>query len=352
MMKTSKKAKERHKSVAQQLRLQLRKKSVKRLNQTIKRKNIQVQKLQEKLSLTAENSYSPSVHELRKELSVVKRKHRRLKAYDKIKTECLLCTTADEELAQMADKVKSRDATIRMLENENIELEDMVDKLKTTGSADTKICQKEGNMFTTETRMFVYDALINHVPNTSIPKLLQQFAKRTGLHLDSVPTRNSVEMMARELGVISDFEVAEVLLENQNFTLGFDATTQEVVHVNGIHVTSADKCYVIAIDALAGGTAEDYENHITTSIHRVAEVYATFHDTDFEPCREKIVKNITNTMTDRVAVNHATISRLEETWNKHLNELNCHLHPLETISSSCRSVLKGLEIEKGKLYGH
>lgn len=55
-------------------------------------------------------------------------------------------------------------------------------------------------------------------------------------------------------------------------------------------------------------------------------------------------------MTDRFAVNHSTIQK-SETWGKSLNELNCNLHPLDTIASSCRSALKSLEIQKGQLYG-
>ena len=36
---------------------------------------------------------------------------------------------------------------------------------------------------------------------------------------------------------------------------------------------------------------------------------------------------------------------------KSLNELNCHLHPLNTIISSCPSSLKNLETVKGQLFG-
>lgn len=58
-------------------------------------------------------------------------------------------------------------------------------------------------------------------------------------------------------------------------------------------------------------------------------------------------------MTDRAAVNHATIVRLENTWEIHLNELNCHLHPLDTIASSSRSALKEAEprVPIKKLFG-
>jgi len=63
------------------------------------------------------------------------------------------------------------------------------------------------------------------------------------------------------------------MLENKDMTLGFDATTQEGVHVNSIHVTSSDKCHIIAVDPLAGGTAEDYELHINQSIENLVEVH-------------------------------------------------------------------------------
>ena len=48
-------------------------------------------------------------------------------------------------------------------------------------------------------------------------------------------------------------------------------------------------------------------------------------------------------MSDRAVVNHATIQRLELSWRKSLNELNCHLHPLDTIASKTRSTLKIME---------
>ena len=64
-----------------------------------------------------------------------------------------------------------------------------------------------------------------------------------------------------------------------------------------------------------------------------------------------MINNVTNCMTDRAAANHATIVLVNEAWEKTLNELNCHLHPLDTIASSARSALKQLETVKGKLFG-
>ena len=64
-----------------------------------------------------------------------------------------------------------------------------------------------------------------------------------------------------------------------------------------------------------------------------------------------LINNISNTLTDRVAANHAAIEKVKEMWGKHLNHLNCHLHPLDTTATSCRSALKSLEESKGQLYG-
>ena len=50
-------------------------------------------------------------------------------------------------------------------------------------------------------------------------------------------------------------------------------------------------------------------------------------------------------------MNHATSVLVNEAWEKTLNELNCHLHLLDTIASSVRSALKQLEMAKGMLYG-
>ena len=53
--------------------------------------------------------------------------------------------------------------------------------------------------------------------------------------------------------------IAEIIAGENNLTLGFDATTQEGVHVNSIHVTTTTKCVALAVvDELPGGTAEDY----------------------------------------------------------------------------------------------
>ena len=73
---------------------------------------------------------------------------------------------------------------------------------------------------------------------------------------------------------------------------------------------------------------------------------------DYPQCCSTIIKNISNTMTDRVVMNHAAIRNVNENWGKTLDELHCHLHPQDTIASYCRSTLKALETCSGCLFGN
>lgn len=159
--------------------------------------------------------------------------------------------------------------------------------------------------------------------------------------------------MARELGAISELHVAETILSSENVTLGFDATTEEGLHINSIHFTTKDSCLVAAVDELPGGTGKDYANHITQTVDNLCNTYAYFHDEDcdVQDIRKRFVSKITNTMSDRCAANGAAIKEVCEVWHKNINQLNCHLHPLDTIASSTRSTLKKLETAKGSLFG-
>ena len=106
------------------------------------------------------------------------------------------------------------------------------------------------------------------------------------------------------------------------------------VHINSIHVTTVSSCYVIAVDEMSGGTAVDYSDHICQSIDNLASRYSEYTDTKFQTTRTNIIDNISNCMMDRVAGNHGAIVLVNEAWHKTISELNCHLHPLDSIASS------------------
>lgn len=326
---------------------------VKHLRQLLKRKDASLAKKDLKIAeIHSRYSKLAIVKELcdvKGKLTKLQKMHKRLKHRNKTQRTIRAQGLNDRQDATIADlqgKLREKNDAICQLQCDNMWLQDAVNDRQ----RDSKF-KKEEKQYPTEMRMLVYEAIVNNLPTKNIPTLISQFAKRTGVDIGDVPHRSTVEMMCRELGTISDFQVAEHMLENEDMTLGFDATTQEGVHVNSIHVTSSDKCHIIAVDPLAGGTAEDYEVHINQSVDNLVEVHCAFHKADkikdntvdFPKIRSEIIASVSNSMTDRAAVNHATIERLENSWGKKINELNCHLHPLETIATECRKALKQRE---------
>jgi hypothetical protein len=94
--------------------------------------------------------------------------------------------------------------------------------------------KKGSKTYSTPARLLVYDLINLNVSTENIPSALASFALRTGHKIIDIPSRSTVEQMARELGVISAIQASECALNSSNITLGFDATTQEGVHVNSI----------------------------------------------------------------------------------------------------------------------
>ncbi|XP_065654429.1 uncharacterized protein LOC136081029 [Hydra vulgaris] len=184
--------------------------------------------------------------------------------------------------------------------------------------------------------------LVCQVPTHSVPTLLSKLGERTGYRFSHIRHRTTVEQIMHELGVISDLLTAEIAFSTKNLTLGFDTTTQEGVHVNVVHLTTESVCMVVAIDQLPGGTAYDYQSHITKSVDNLAKLYSGFYQLQFTDVRSTIIGNITNKMSDRVATNHATVTKLNHFWQKSLKELKCNLHSLDTMTSSCKSLLKSI----------
>lgn len=69
-------------------------------------------------------------------------------------------------------------------------------------------------------------------------------------------------------------------------------------------------------------------------------MYSTLTDADETVIHQQMIRNTANTMTDRCASNHAAVHLIEEDWQKNLNELYCHVHPLDSIASAVRTSLK------------
>ena len=145
-------------------------------------------------------------------------------------------------------------------------------------------------------------------------------------------------MMAREFGVIARLQTAEAICHHPHVTLGFDATTQEGVHINSLHVTTESSCYVVSVDELPGGTAVDHSEHICESIDNLAKLYRLYTETNYQRCRSKLVSNISNCMTDRAAANHAVTLAIRG-WTPRLVYASCTMAGLRGLP--CVDGLRG-----------
>lgn len=325
------------------LRAQQKKKgAIKILNQKLKRKERQISNLKNLLK----SHETETITKLKKQYKVKARSHMRLKkslTHMRREVRSISADDMEQRCCELEERINSMDYEIRNLQAENLLLGEKVQDLE----SEEKLTKNGAKTYSNEMRLMVFDAISNQVPTANIHNLIKKFGLRFNISLSDVPKRATVEAMTRELGAISDLQTAEALLTNTHCTLGFDATTQEGIHLNSIHFTTKENCYVVAVDELPGGSAEDYQIHICDSISNLANVYCHFFEADFESILQKMIGNISNTLTDRCAANHAAIRLVCASWNKALNELNCNLHPLETVASKTKSVLKEIEKSMG-----
>ena len=191
-----KKMHEQDMAVNKYLRSELqKKKSTRVLNQKIRRKEATIQMILEKKSemgTTLKNKHRLENKRLRRKQK--RELARAVQKADNVQQESLAT------IETLQNKVKEKGQQICALENSNMELEE---NLNDTESASVFPTTSEGRMSSVNKRMFVYDCVINQVATGNIPKLIDSLIKRFGAEVSRLPQRNTVEMMVRELGVIS-----------------------------------------------------------------------------------------------------------------------------------------------------
>ena len=193
-------------------------------------------------------------------------------------------------------------------------------------------------------RKICYTCLTHNVAAVNVPGLVENIFNI--ISFDSIySSRRTLGRMIGELGFLSDHQTAEAVIASNDATLIFDATTQDGKHVNCILLSTDESCHLVSIQQLAGGTAEDYCNHICDAISSIAKMYSSDSTKNIthEKCMSEITSKIKGCLTDRAPVNHATISLLEKAWSKEFIELNCNLHPLERITAETRTKIATLE---------
>ena len=204
--------------------------------------------------------------------------------------------------------------------------------------------KSNGKSYSTSCRKAIYYCLEHHVPITRIcPVIEVVLDQMAGLKITALPETCTVSYLAYELGVLSDLQVGEIMNNGKDITLSWDSTTINGEHINEIHIsvsTVPPKSYVLSLRSIAGGTTEDYVSHICDAINSIITTYATYHRVDYLLAKSSIIKNLKNTLSDIVAVNHCEVQQLKTAFEIELLELKCNIHPLDGIAKKCTNILK------------
>jgi hypothetical protein len=259
-------------------------KPIKQLNQTIKRQKEIITHLREKLSKT-EKSTASAAKEVKK--SEAKKFEEKLKS-------------AKEKLEQQKKEIVKTYKSARKDLSDQFG-EQLASALETL-EEDTSCISltRSSRAFEWNIRCLVYSCILCNVATGQVATLLKHICKILNITVDpaAFPSRSTIQQMALEIGTWSDIQACELLFDNSNITLGFDATTQEGIHVNVIYMTVGEKCYVLSLEQLPGGTAHDYSSHFMRTICHLADIYSMFHDLSVNEVKKKMCNNISTIMSD------------------------------------------------------
>ncbi|GFR77463.1 hypothetical protein ElyMa_005825800 [Elysia marginata] len=208
-------------------------------------------------------------------------------------------------------------------------------------------------MYSALVRQCIYQQLLCDVPITNCGTLLKNFIQSVmGKRVSRVPCPTTCSQMAYEIGVLSTIQLTEFMLSTKHLCLSWDATSLEGNHVKEIHVT-ANKviCLVLDIRYLPGGTTADYVSHIVSALTEAAATYARLKGLRQEEVYEKIKCAISSTLTDRAAVNACVTRLLRDEFDVELMQLNCNVHPLDSVARDVRKHLCLLD-KDNNIVGH
>ncbi|KAG1681429.1 PiggyBac transposable element-derived protein 1 [Nymphon striatum] len=297
-----------------------------------------------KIDTTNKHCQSPVAKLKRKDkadVKALKRSRSKLKSDYKKKT----LSNKNAEIG----KLKAR---IRELEKEQFGLNHANDNLTATilevqtekQQLDTIASKSDKKTYGIPYRKAAYHCLSNQVPVETVSGVMNSVGKElTNGTLDGKADKSTISEFSYELGVLSDIQVAEVMVKNDNLTLAWDAASLDGEHINEVHVYipgDTPKGYVLQISALPGGTTDDYNEHITNSIQDIVATYCALNKENEMTTLHSVRAHLKNTLCDRVAVNHCVVQKMKTSMDIELLQLKCNIHPLDGIASKSRSQLK------------
>ena len=93
----------------------------------------------------------------------------------------------------------------------------------------------------------------------------------TDMKIDSHADPSTASHCAYELGIIAEIQVAETVERNNNINIALNATYLDAEQVKEVHINFSGKdgrvhvALVLLVGIMAGGTTQDYVDHICTA---------------------------------------------------------------------------------------
>ena len=289
-------------------------------------KEKEIAKLKEKLANTESGVDKAKIAKLRRSKSKLKSDHKRS------------MNVKQTEILALKMKIKELEKKVTELEVANDNMNAALVEAEAEPKKPCNIASKMDNKtYSIAYRKATYQCLSSQVPVETVSKVMNSVVKKlTNGELDCKADKSTISQFSYELGVLSDIQVAEVMASNDNLTLAWDATSLNTDHINEVHVyTPGDppKGYVLQISALPGGTTDDYTEHLTHSIQDIVDSYSDYKKLDRMETLNIVQSHLKNTLSDRVAVNHCIVLKLQESMDRELLELKCNVHPLDGFAS-------------------
>ena len=246
-------------------------------------------------------------------------------------------TAATDALSSTIVRLRQEEETTRFLENEVLMLKE---KNEDKGEINTKLDGTRINPKLKEASMYLQNmGLAEHKCSEAI-KLTVEAVTDHELK-GRLPSRSSQGRIASEMKALAVKKVVENTRGQTNMTLKYDGTTdRRGRHITEVEVATEADTFLIGIRPQPSATAAEYAKTITDSLSDIDK------SADLEGS-EKLLANISNTMTDRCATNNAVDRKLEEIKGKALNRFRCAMHPLDSMQKACEKVLQSKEKELG-----
>ena len=212
---------------------------------------------------------------------------------------------ATEPLTEKVDRLQGE---IEIYESKMADLrEQLVDMAKPNEVK--QIQTKSKSRYTNAVRKCVYLCARRQVPLHSISTVIRQIGKTLFDHdLGPLPCPSSVCSMVSEMGVLASVQAVEAMLLGSYVNIAWDATTLNGVHINEVHVNTASGSFALNVGRLAGGTTEDYVDHLKSTLETACKLYCDNRGADYDEILASLKLKITSTLSDRAVVNTLSIT--------------------------------------------